>query len=184
MLKQQDYSQLIADCIAQKRAAQHRLFKLFYGKLFHVCYRYAQNNDEAQDMLNEGFIKIFENLHKYKPEGSFEAWLKRVVVNAALDYQRRYCNHAVEVSVEDLQELTVDTFDQNAALSKLSADELMRMIQQLPPTSKAVFNLYVFEGFSHAEIAEMLNMKEGTSHWHLNFARNKLKLMILDNERG
>ena len=113
MSKQQDYSQLIADCIDGKRAAQHRLFKLFYSKLFHLCYRYAQNKDEAQDMLNEGFIKIFENLHKYKPEGSFEAWLKRVMVNAALDYQRRYCNHA-EVSMEDLQELSWEGVDQNA----------------------------------------------------------------------
>lgn len=178
MSKQQDYSQLIADCIDGKRAAQHRLFKLFYSKLFHLCYRYAQNKDEAQDMLNEGFIKIFENLHKYKPEGSFEAWLKRVMVNAALDYQRRYCNHA-EVSMEDLQELSWEGVDQNAAISKLSSDELMMMIQQLPPTSKAVFNLYVFEGYSHTEIAEMLDMKEGTSHWHLNFARTKLKMMIL-----
>lgn len=175
----QDFSQLITDCIANKRSAQQRLFKLFYERMFHICYRYARNYEEAQDMLNEGYIKIFQNLEKYTPSGSFENWLKRIMVNAALDYQHRYCNHTIEMSVEDLQETDWNGIEHNNAIAKLSADELINMIQQLPPTSKAVFNLYVFEGYSHSEIAEMLNIKEGTSHWHLNFARNKLKQMIL-----
>ena len=177
--KKQDFQQLIADCISNKRVAQQKLFKTFYSKLFNICYRYADNYEDAQDMLNEGFIKIFANLEKYEPNGSFEGWMKRIMANAAVDFQRKYHSHNDMLSVEDLPYVSMNLYDENNALAKLSNDELLQLIQKLPPTSRMVFNLYVFENYSHAEISSMLNMKEGTSHWHLNFARNKLKMMIL-----
>lgn len=181
--KEKETAQLIADCLSNNRKAQHRLFKLFYGKVLAICMRYAKNEEEAQDMLNEGFLKIFTHLYQYTDtqEGSFQAWMKRVVINAAIDYQRKYKTLETTVSYEEIPTMGLVVFDENEAISKLSTDELMVMIQQLPPMSKNVFNLFVFENYSHAEIAQLLNIKEGTSHWHLNFARTKLKSMIYEN---
>jgi RNA polymerase sigma-70 factor, ECF subfamily len=177
--QEKDFSQLIADCISEKRDAQHKLFKTFYSKMFHVCYRYASSYEEAQDMLNEGYLKIFSNLTKYKNEGSFEAWMKRVMANAALDYQRKHKSNIDTVDYDSVEATSMLHFDENNAISKISSDELMMLIQTLPFMSRSVFNLYVFEDYSHAEIAEILQIKEGTSHWHLNFARTKLKQLIL-----
>ena len=147
--------------------------------MFHVCYRYASNDEEAQDMLNEGFMKIFANLDKYKNTGSFEAWMKRVMANAALDYQRKHKTNIQTVDYDSVEATTIVHFEENNAISKISSDELMELIQKLPLMSRSVFNLYVFEDYTHAEIADLLQIKEGTSHWHLNFARNKLKQLIL-----
>ena len=172
-------SQLIADCIANNGTAQRKLFKNYYSLMFNVCMRYATDYNEAQDMLNEGFLKIFSNLDKYENRGSFEAWMKRVMANSALDYQRKYKTLVDIVQYDTVPETRIENYDENRALSKMSGDELMLLIQHLPPMSKNVFNLYVFENYSHAEISKMLNIKEGTSHWHLNFARTKLKKEIL-----
>ena len=180
MLKQmtdEELKQLIADCRAEKRRAQHRFFKLFYSEVMVVCMRYAKDEDEAQDMLSESFIKVFANLDKFA-EGSFKAWVKRVAANAAIDFQRKYKTLTQMDDIEEVPEVEIQSYDENAALAKISTDELLSLIQQLPPATRSVFNLYVFEGYSHAEIAEILQMKEGTSHWHLNFARTKLKEMI------
>lgn len=172
---EKEIAELIRDCLAQKRKAQHKLFKSYYSSMMNVCLRYANGSDEAQDMLNEGFIKIFANLDKYKNTGSFEAWMRRVMANASLDFQRKYHSDIQSVPFETLQEAEFAKATHNDALNNLSYNELMLCIQKLPAMSKNVFNLYVFEAYNHAEIAEMLNIKEGTSHWHLNFARNKLK---------
>ena len=177
-LSEEEIRQLIADCKAEKRRAQHKLFKLFYSKSMAVCMRYAKSEEEAQDMLNEGFLKVFSNLGKYEEGGSFEAWVKKVMVNAAIDYQRKYKTLTQTTSFEDVTEVEMQTTAENNAITKMSADELIGLIQKLPPTTRSVFNLYVFEEYPHAEIAKMLDMKEGTSHWHLNFARTKLKEMI------
>lgn len=173
----EELMQLVADCRAEKRRAQHKLFKLFYGDVMAVCMRYAKDEEEAQDMLSEGFIKIFANLDKFT-EGSFKAWVKKVAVNTAIDYQRKYKTLTQMTDIEEVSEVEIQSYDENTALSKISTDELLALIQKLPSTTRSVFNLYVFEGYPHAEIAEMLQMKEGTSHWHLNFARTKLKEMI------
>jgi len=179
---EEELMQLIADCRAEKRRAQHKLFKLFYEDVMAVCMRYAKDEEEAQDMLSEGFIKIFANLDKFA-EGSFKAWVKKVAVNTAIDYQRKYKTLTQMTDIEEVSEVEIQSYDENTALSKISTDELLNMIQQLPPTTRSVFNLYVFDGYPHAEIAKMLQMKEGTSHWHLNFARTKLKEMIHETTR-
>ncbi|MEG1555846.1 MAG: sigma-70 family RNA polymerase sigma factor [Bacteroidales bacterium] len=172
--------QLIEDCKTNNRKAQHRLFKFYFSSMFNVCMRYARDSEEAQDMLNEGFLKIFSNLDKYENSGSFEAWMKRVMINSALDYQRKYKTLVETVNYEAVPESILNVYDENNAISKISSDELMQLIQKLPPMSKNVFNLYLFENYSHAEIAKLLNIKEGTSHWHLNFAKNKLKEEIIN----
>ena len=170
--------QLIEDCKKGQRRAMHRLFKTYYGSLFAVCMRYARCYEDAQDMVNEGFVKIFAGLKSYQPSGSFEAWMKTIMVNAALDYLRKYRANMETVNYDDMPDDVLQNHDENEALAKISTDELMQLIQDLPQMSRMVFNLYVFEDMPHAEIAKMLNIKEGTSHWHLNFARNKLKEMI------
>jgi len=174
-----DYSLLIVNCLKGNRNAQHKLFKQFYGMLFKLCMRYAHSYEEAQDMLNEGFIKIFANLDKYENSGSFEGWLSKVMVNAAIDYQRKYMVKQEMVALNYDEEMIGEQSVENEALSRISSKELISLIQQLPDQSRTVFNLYVFEEYSHADIANLLHIKEGTSHWHLNFARNKLKEAIL-----
>ena len=172
-------AELIRDCLNNKRKAQYKLFRNYYGMMMNVCLRYAGNHDEAQDMLNEGFIKIFANLEKYQPTGSFEGWMRRVMANAALDFHRKHTAEKQTVSFDDITETEMmSSHSGNVAIDKLNYEELMNYVQQLPNMSRTVFNLYIFEDYSHAEIAEMLNIKEGTSHWHLNFARTKLKEMI------
>lgn len=180
---EQELEKLIEACRHQNRKAQHRLFKLFYGRLFAVCMRYAQNEEEAQDMVNEGFLKIFTHIEQYqsREDSSFFAWAKRVTIYAAIDYQRKYKTAVSTTSYDEVAMALPAEQHENEALARLSAQELINMIQQLPTMSKNVFNLYIFDNYSHAEIAQMLNIKEGTSHWHLNFARNKLKRMIHEN---
>ncbi|MDL2308573.1 sigma-70 family RNA polymerase sigma factor [Bacteroidales bacterium OttesenSCG-928-B11] len=174
-IKREVTERLIADCIAQKRKAQHQLFKSYYGLMMSIALRYAHDEDEAQDMLNEGFIKVFANLDKYQNTGSFEGWMRKVMVNTALDYLRKNSHHYETLSYDAINEDENEIRIENEAMQNLTYNELMRCIQKLPTMSRNVFNLYVFEDYTHAEIAEILGMKEGTSHWHLNFARKKLK---------
>jgi RNA polymerase sigma-70 factor (ECF subfamily) len=146
--------------------------------------RYAGSTDEAADMLNEGFLKVFSNLDKYENSGSFEAWLKRVVCNAALDYRRRYDKKVELVDIDEVQDSHLSDFNVNDAISNISSNEIVGLIQQLPPVTRTVFNMFLFEGFSHREIARQLNITESTSAWHVNNARYRLKeaLKLFDNE--
>lgn len=177
-MTQEDVRQLIEGCNKGKRLAQHRLFKTYYGLMFSVCMRYANNYEDAQDMVNEGFVKIFAGLKTYESSGSFEAWMKTVMVNAALDYLRKYRTPTDLIQYDDITDDVLNQHSENEALDKISTDELIQLIQQLPLMSRTVFNMYIFEDMSHTEIAKTLNIKEGTSHWHLNFARTKLKEAI------
>ena len=164
--------------------AQHKLFKHFYSKAMGICMRYAGSTDEAADMLNEGFLKVFSNLDKYENSGSFEAWLKRVVCNSALDFRRRYDKNVEFVEIDKVQDSNLSDYNVNDAMSKISSDEIVALIQHLPPVTRVVFNMYVFEGFSHREIAQQLDISENTSAWHVNQARSRLKesLKQYDNE--
>lgn len=182
--KNAEIAHWIADCKKGNHRAQHKLFKHFYADMYQVCMRYASSTDEADDMLNEGFLKVFSNLDKYENTGSFESWMKRVMVNAALDYRRKYDNHAEMTDLDAVAETTAIGYDVNQALSKMTSEDLVSLIQQLPPMTRTVFNMFVFENYSHAEIAQQLNMSEGTSAWHVNAARTRLKNEIykLNNE--
>lgn len=184
MKEQSEVLQWVQDCRKGSTRAQHKLFKYFYGTVMSVCMRYAGSTDEAADMLNEGFLKVFSNLDKYENSGSFEAWLKRVVCNAALDYRRRYDKNVEFVDIDEIQEVHLSDYNVNDAISKISSNEIVRLIQQLPPVTRMVFNMFLFEGFSHREIAQQLNITENTSAWHVNNARNRLKeeLKQFDNE--
>lgn len=140
-----------------------------------VCMRYANSTDEAEDMLIEGFYKVLSNLEKYDNTGSFESWMKRVMVHAAIDHRRKYDPPVLSVDIDDVLDASALGYDVNTAMTKMNTDDLVSMIQQLPPMSRMVFNLFVFDGFTHAEISQQLSITEGTSAWHVNNARTRLK---------
>lgn len=171
-------------CREGNRRAQQKLFKHFYSPMFRLCMRYADSTDEAEDMLSEGFLKVFSNLDKYENTGSFESWMKRVMLNAALDYRRKFSPKAELTDISEVAETDRIGYDVNAAIGSLSSEAIISLIQQLPPMTRTVFNLFVFDGFSHSEIAQQLNISEGTSAWHVNAARTRLKNEIfkMNNE--
>lgn len=181
--KNDEILRLVDGCRKGNHRAQRGLFKRFYSPMFYVCMRYAGSREEAEDMLNEGFLKVFSNLDKYEDTGSFESWMKRVMINAALDYRRRFSAKVETTELDETMENAATGFDVNSAIGKMSADEVVALIQQLPPMTRTVFNLFVFEDFSHREIAEQLNISEGTSAWHVNTARTRLKTEMMNINR-
>ena len=181
--------EIIEGCVAGKRHCQELLYKMFSDVLFAVSLRYSGDYEEARDNLQDGFIKILNNIKQYSGKGSFEGWMKRIVINTALEKYRKK-NQMLTVSVKE--ELCQDQVYEDVE-EKISADDLMKMIMELPPRYKLVFNLYAIEGYSHAEISNMLDISEGTSKSNLSRARtilqNKLKKnlnpvqMISGNDR-
>jgi len=169
----------VEGCRKGNHRAQRKLFKHFYSPMYQLCMRYASSTDEADDMLSEGFLKVFSNLEKYENTGSFTSWMKRVIVNAALDYRRKYDPPVQTTDISEVQETAAIGYDENKAIGKLSSEEVIGLIQLLPATTRTVFNLFVFEGYSHAEIGQQLNITESTSAWHVNNARTRLRNEIV-----
>lgn len=145
--------------------------------MYGVCLRYAGNTEDANDILQEGFIKVFNNLNKFRGEGSFEGWIRRIFVNTAIEHYRK---RVKLFQVTEAQENTV-TDTSLDALDNLAEKDLVQLIQKLSPGYKAVFNLHVVEGFSHKEIAAMLGITEGTSKSQLARAKGVLKTMLESN---
>jgi len=167
-----NYSEIIKACLKGNRLAQNNLYQLFADKMFVVCLRYANSKAEAKDILQDGFIKIFTNLKQFNNKGSFEGWIRRIIVNTALE-KFRDKNHMFAVSMETEFDPNNKYYDH--VISELSAKDLLKLIQELSPQYKTVFNLYAIEGYSHKEICQMLDIKEGTSKSNLSRAREILK---------
>ena len=169
---------LITACINKERRAEFELYKATYSYLMSICVRYTGNQDDAKEKLNIGFTKILFNLEKYKPEIPFKRWIRRVMINVLINEFHKENKHNKSVEyIENYAENSNDLFI-NQVLEEMNVEQIHAYIKQLPPVSQKVFNLYVIDGFNHKEIAEMLKMSEGTSKWHLNFSRTKLKEMI------
>ena len=175
--------QLIQDCIKGDRRAQFKLYKACYSVLMGICMRYKRDEDEAKAVLNVGFLKILKNLSKYGQKGSFEAWIKRIMINTIIDEFRKNRKVKELIAYTDFseQEFSTDWIDFNEADKQFDAEELEAIIKQLPPVSQKVFNLFAIDGYSHKEIAKMLNISVGTSKWHLSFARKKLQEWLKQN---
>jgi RNA polymerase sigma-70 factor (ECF subfamily) len=167
--------QLIEACIKGERQSQSRLYNLFCQKMFVVCLRYSKSREEAEEILQEGFMKVFEFLHQYKFAGSFEGWMRKIMVNCAL---QKYRSKGKLRPVIDIDSVTVEYGQNEDIISKIGAKELLEMVQQLPPAYKMVFNLYVFEGLKHREIADLLGVSEGTSKSNLSDARALLQKAV------
>lgn len=170
---------IIEDCISGKRRAQSKLYKKYANTLLGICLRYSRNKSEAEDVLQEGFIKIFMNIKKFRKEGSFEGWMKRIMVNTALLNSRDNLKHYFHADIDSLeQSLHVESeFEIN---DNYSAKELMNLVQNLPDGYRMVFNLYVFDDYTHKEIAQMLGISEGTSKSQLARARKFLQNKIFE----
>ena len=175
-----DLTQLINDCKNNDRKAQEQLYKLYSPKLFAACLKYSRNYTEAQDNLQDGFILIFNKIEQYSFKGSFDGWLKRVMINNVLQqYRTQTFLSLVNEDIPEDCEIEID--DEN-----ISLDYLLKIIQELPDRYRLVFNLYVNDDYSHAEIAEMLSINVGTSKSNLSRARMILKEKIeqLKNEEN
>lgn len=168
---------LIKGCLAQDPKSQKALFDTFAPTMYAICYRYAKNSDQAKDLLQEGFIKVYTKLSEFKFEGSFEGWLKRIFINNSLEYIRKELRQPDMVNVEDSHELASDTFQFHAIDSK----KIMAQIQKLPTGYRTVINLFIIEGYSHKEIAEMLGISESTSKTQLHKGRHMLQKMLNTN---
>lgn len=168
--------QLVEDCKQNKPKAQAQVYELYAGKLFATSYKYSRNRQEAEDNLHDGFITIFKKIEQFKNKGSFEGWMKRIVINTTLEkYRKEKVFHLVQEEIEE--EITVEVEE-----SDIHIDDLLQLIQQLPNRYRLVFNLYVLDGFSHREIAEMLSISEGTSKSNLSRAKLILKNKLENNE--
>lgn len=171
--------ELLVRCRKNDRKAHNELYRHCFGFLMAICRRYASNREDAEALLNLAFLKIITNLDKYKEEIPFGSWISRITVNTIIDEFRRDKKRRENMSGVDVEEVRVShPVDFNEASQQLDAEELEKMIQQLPDMSRKVFNLYAIEGYSHKEIGEMLGISDGTSKWHVSFARKSLQGMI------
>lgn len=169
---------LIDLCIKQNRKAEFELYKLTYSYLMSICMRYSKDKDTASESLNIGFLKILKNLTSYKPGIPFKSWIRRVMVNTLIDEYRKTKREKEKITYVNEYYDNVDFSEVNEALSRLNYQQLLFQINLLPEATKKVFNLFAIDGFSHKEISEMLAISEGTSKWHVNAARQKLKEYI------
>lgn len=174
--------QLIKECIQRNRRAEYELYKQLYSFLMSVCYRYTHQKELAEEMLNMGYLKILNNLGKYDDTMPFKAWVRRIMINTLIDEYRK--NKSLKSKISYVEEYydTESFSETNNAVKKMSADEILQMIEKLPRASAQVFNLFAIDGYSHKEIADMLEISEGTSKWHLNYARQKLKELINETQ--
>ncbi|MEO8584061.1 MAG: sigma-70 family RNA polymerase sigma factor [Flavitalea sp.] len=168
-------SDLIRECIGGNRQMQEELYNRFSGKMYAVCLRYSNNAEDAQDLLQDGFIKVYRNLHRFRAEGSFEGWVRRVFVNSSIEHFRKKSIELTRVS--EKEEGTIGDND-ISALDTLAEKDIINLVRELSPGYRTVFNLYVIEGFAHREIAEQLGITEGTSKSQLARARSILQKKV------
>ncbi len=168
-------TQLITLCKQGDRYACKQLFETYSGKMMALCFRFARDRNEAEDIMQEGFVRVFTKLHLYSGTGSFESWMKRVIVNTAIKYRQKHIvkHNYIELDNLKFMDNSEDIIDQ------LSKEEILKLIQTLPDGYRTVFNLYVMEGYSHKDIGKALGIEEGTSRSQLAKARNLLKKKLL-----
>jgi len=167
--------QIIKGCIDGDRRAQKKLYTVYYAMALGVCLRYANNREDAIGILNEGFFKVFKNIHTYNDQNPFSVWIKKIMTNTAIDFYRAKIRQGIQVDIAMYEETIAydDTISQ-----KLNYEDLLAMVHQLPPAYRAVFNLYAIDGYGHEEISVMLGIAIGTSKSNLHKARGRLAEMV------
>jgi len=171
--------QLIGGCLKQDRKSQKLLYKAFYGFAMGICLRYAVNRDQAAEVMNQGFLKVFTRIESYDAAKPFKAWLGKVMINTSIDHYRAN----LKMAYTDDLDMAENMSDGELPDRNLNYNDLLNMVQSLPTAYRTVFNLFAIEGYTHEEIGEMLNINAGTSKSNLHKARVKLKQMVLAAEK-
>lgn len=167
--------ELLDGSLANKRKAQEALFRHFYGFAMSIALRYSRDDMDAADIVSHAFIKIFKSIHSFdSTKGSLPAWIKKIVVNEGLDHIKSRTRFSENVELETVPEPQIN----NSVIEQMGAEEIMEIVKKLPPATHAVFVLHAVEGYNHREIAEKLNISEGTSKWHLSEARKFLQQQL------
>jgi RNA polymerase sigma-70 factor (ECF subfamily) len=179
---------LIDGCLKGDRRSQQAIHKMFYGKMKAVCMRYTRDSDQAMDVLQEGFLKVFNNLEKYTGVGSFEGWMRRIMVNLSIDRFRRLKHDLILLGEQnDIEnwggetEEDTDDSDENEEIYDITPEQIIDAMQQLTPAYRTVFNLYVYEDYTHQDIAEALGISVGTSKSNYAKAKKNMKKLLIKN---
>ncbi|GIV35928.1 MAG: DNA-directed RNA polymerase sigma-70 factor [Cyclobacteriaceae bacterium] len=166
---------LIEGCKRNDRRCQRQLYNAYYGYCFSVCARYCRTSEEAREVTNDGFMKIFQKIDQYKPDTSFKAWIRRIMINASIDHYRKEKKHYYQQTADLVLHKLIVPPD---AVNELSHKELIALVQSLPPAYRMVFNLYAIDGYTHEEIGAILGISAGTSKSNLSKAREQLRRML------
>lgn len=158
-------------CLRGNPGCQKKLYQSFYGFALAICLRYSNDRDEAVEVMNNGFLKVLTHFDKYNPEKPFKPWLSRIMTNTAIDHYRSRIKFSHMADISEAEELGT----QASVYQKLNYEDLLKLVQQLPPGYRAVFNLYAIDGYTHEEIGKLLGISEGTSKSNLFKARQKLR---------
>ncbi len=173
-------SDLIQGCILENRMAQKHLYMRFYSQLFGTALRYTRNREEAQEVLNNAFLKIFGSIKTFQTAGSFGAWINKIVIYTSIDYLRKYAKFKDTAPLEYAANITLP----NHTIEQMSADEIYELLSALSPTTRAVFSMYAIDGFKHKEIAKILNFSPNTSKWYFAKAKKELQQLIIEQEKN
>jgi RNA polymerase sigma factor (sigma-70 family) len=171
--------EIVQGCLNGNERDFKTFYSHYYGKMLNACVRYAKDKEEAKDIVQEGFIRVFKNLHQFDFQGSLEGWVRRVIVNTAINHYRKYIKDIVNY-MEDERVVNMEKYedDNQESAETISSEHILAMVQNLTPVYRAVFNLSVMEGYSHKEISEALGITESTSRSNLAKARIKLQEMV------
>ena len=172
-------AQLVAGCRRQNRLAQRCLYRRHYSKMLGICMRYTSHRDQAEDVLNRAFLKIFQKINEYEEQGNLRAWMATLTLRTAIDFVRSTIKYRQVMDFENEQDIPLDA----AAINNLYAEDLYRLIQKLPATGRTVFSLNAVEGYTHREIADMLGININTSKWHLAQAKKQLRKWVVAMEK-
>lgn len=175
-----ELTEIIRACKAQHPLGQRKLYEHFYSYVKSICLRYASRQEDCEEIMDDSFIKVFKGIEKYDFERPFKYWLRTIVVNTAIDFYRQSMRMIKSNTIEDYNHLSID----DHTLSRLSCDEILKVVQKLSPAYRNVFMMFVMDGYSHKEIGTMLNITEGTSKSNLAKARMKLQDMLLKEYPG
>lgn len=170
-----DLESVLQACIQGDAQAQRVIFKQYFGYAKSISLRYASTREDAEEVLNEGFLKIFQNLGKYNPQQPFKPWMRTILINTAISYYRKHGKHQRDTIA--LEDAPYPRFD-DQILEKITADEILELVQQLRPVYRSVFMMYAIDGYSHREIAELLTINEATVRSHYVRARTRLQHLI------
>lgn len=175
MTNEEEHNNIVKGCKQNDRKAQEALYKAYYKSMVTICLRYMKNEEDAVEVLNNGFLKVFQNIQRYESSvASLYTWIRTIVINSCLDFIKKKARTEEHHELNNASEVHVPA----EVISKMKATELLGLIRSLPPSTAAVFNLYIIEGYNHKEIGKLLGISEGTSKWHLSEARKQLQHKI------